>query len=159
MLLFPFYRWRLWATAHLQHLNKVNKEVKGRGDFCLLSFQLSPEVLLLPPSLMSRGTCTLSLEPKVLQGQPFTVQGGWKGGRCATGRIFRGKKEKRLEAVARMFSTSSGYRINYRLKTAGGYSEYPLGKAFQQTDTEIPENIAMDRWATSILKDFKSLDK
>lgn len=44
-----------------------------------------------------------------------------------------------------MFSTSSGYRINYRLKTAGGYSEYPLGKAFQQTDTEIPENIAMDR--------------
>lgn len=56
-----------------------------------------------------------------------------------------GKKKERLEAVPRMFSTSGGYRMNYRLKMAGGYSEYPLGKAFQQTDTEIPEEIAVDR--------------
>lgn len=64
------------------------------------------------------------------------------------GRIFRGKKKKKKrKEVPRMFSSSSTWWVqdNYRLKTAQRYSEYPLGKAFQQTGTEIPEEIVVNR--------------
>lgn len=66
------------------------------------------------------------------------------------GRIFRGEKKKRKISGRKYLGCSahpvcSGYTINYRLRTAQRYSEYPLGKAFQQTDTEILEEIAVNR--------------